>query len=416
MKARSRGTGVGRAVRLIVVVVLGLAIGLAALIWGGPLMSGALFLAWPPRAHPIAHDLSGYVPLHKGHVDLQTGLYVREDDDLVLGSPMPFVMRRTYRNRDARSRPFGVGATSNADWYLVGDGVRFQWADLILADGGRIHYARTSSGTSYQTARFAHWQTPTIFYGSQLGWTGFGWVLRLLDGTIANIQACSPDGRGVCGLVRLRDSDGHVLTFARDREGLLRTIDNGSDRASFQYDDHRRIRVIRQHGLDRMRYEYDAGGRLTRATAADGAVRTYTYGSDDEMLTVRESGRGVDNTYDADGRLIHQVFHRDGLPDYAETVAYRTNGTTVLEAERTDNTGRHEIDRFDDRGNLALDIVERAGKAPVLLSYDHTQGEFLESLTIRCMKDGRRVAETTSPTVAYGNDDLMDAVIGWFCD
>jgi hypothetical protein len=135
------------------------------------------------------------------------------------------------------------------------------------------------------------------------------------------------------------------------------------------------------------------------------------------MLTVREPGRGVDNTYDADGRrLIHQVFHRDGQPDYVETVVYRTNGNTVLEAETTDNAGRHEVDRFDDRGNLALDIVERAGKAPVLLSYDHIQGEFLESLTIRCAKNGRRVAETIPPTAAYGNDDLMDAVIGWFCD
>jgi YD repeat-containing protein len=401
---------------MLLVLGLALAVGVAALIWGGPLMSGALFLAWPPSAHPSAHDLSAYVPLHKGYADLQTGLYVREDDDLVLAGPMPFVMRRTYRTNDRRSRPFGVGATSNADWYLVGDGVRFQFVELILADGGRIHYDRTSSGTSYQTARFAHWQTPTIFYGSQIGWTGFGWVLRFLDGSIANIQACSPDGRGVCGLVRLRDADGHVITFTRDREGLLRSIDNGSERASFQYDDRRRIRVIRQHGLDRMRYVYDAGGRLTRATAADGTVRTYTYGPDDEMLTVREPGRGVDNTYNADGRLIHQVFHRDGLPDDIETIAYRTNGESVLETETTDNNGRHEVERFDDHGNLAVDIVERAGKAPVLLSYDHTRGEFLESLTIRCVKNGRRVAETIPPTAAYGNDDLMDAVIGWFCD
>jgi len=40
-----------------------------------------------------------------------TGLYIHNDDDLVIDGPMRVVLRRTYLSRDRVSRSFGVGAT-----------------------------------------------------------------------------------------------------------------------------------------------------------------------------------------------------------------------------------------------------------------------------------------------------------------
>src|SRR5262245_26988883 len=127
---------------------------------------------------------NGYPPLHEGHVDAATGLYVREDEDLVLAGAPSFVLRRTYRTRDTRARAFGIGASHTGDWFLVGDTATFRWADLILEDGGRIHYERTSKGTGLSNARYQHWQTPSSFYGSELAWTGADWMVRRRDGVI----------------------------------------------------------------------------------------------------------------------------------------------------------------------------------------------------------------------------------------
>ena len=48
-------------------------------------------------------------------------------------------------------------------------------------------------------------------------------------------------------------------------------------------------------------------GRLMRAEGSNGDVRSYGYGARDEMLTVHEPGRSVENTFDANGRVVRQV-------------------------------------------------------------------------------------------------------------
>src|SRR5207248_328275 len=103
---------------------------------------------WSQAEHAAAGARlsDAYTPLHTGHIDTGTGLYVREDEDLVLSGAPSFVLRRTYRTRDSRSRAFGIGASHTGEWFLVGDSETFQWADLVLEDGGRIHYERTSKG------------------------------------------------------------------------------------------------------------------------------------------------------------------------------------------------------------------------------------------------------------------------------
>ena len=63
-----------------------------------------------PNASAAAVSHRPWRPLHKGGADLSTGVYVREDDDLVVNTPLPIVLRRTYNSGDQYSRQFGVDA------------------------------------------------------------------------------------------------------------------------------------------------------------------------------------------------------------------------------------------------------------------------------------------------------------------
>src|SRR5262249_7119388 len=161
-------------------------------------------------------------------------LYVREDEDMVLRGAPSFVLRRTYRTRDGQSRAFGAGASHTGDWYLIGDGSAFQWAELILEDGARIHYDRVTAGTSVFNARFEHWTTPTAFYGSQLAWHGTDWIIRERDGTLLTFLACGPQ-RGRCALASIRQRDRQTIRFRRDSAGTLTAIEAGRQWITFEY-------------------------------------------------------------------------------------------------------------------------------------------------------------------------------------
>ncbi len=52
---------------------------------------------------------------------------------------------------------------------LIGDGT-YTWADLILPDGGRVHFVRTSGGMGYASAVMEHIETPSQFFKATLRW------------------------------------------------------------------------------------------------------------------------------------------------------------------------------------------------------------------------------------------------------
>ncbi len=108
--------------------------------------------------------------------------------DIVLPDIIPIVISRTYRQNYAKGREFGIGTTSSYDLFLTGDtsNTVYTYAELILPDGGRIRYERTSSGTGLADAIMEHTATPTAFYKSTLSWDSVEevWKLRLKNGTM----------------------------------------------------------------------------------------------------------------------------------------------------------------------------------------------------------------------------------------
>jgi YD repeat-containing protein len=309
-------------------------------------------------------------PLHKGGADLSTGVYIREDDDLVVKTPFPVVLRRTYNSGDGYSRQFGMNATHPGEWWIRGDSdPRVPWAELILANGGRIRFVRISPGATKAGAVLRHDATPTEFDGALLSWTGALWRMKFRDGSAAFFLDCEADP-AVCALVERRDPDGHRISYVRDPSGTLLRMESDGQSIAFDYD-HRK-RIVRAYDSLRLevRYSYDDRGRLVRAVASDGVVRSYEYNDHDKLVGVREPGRILRNWFDSAGRWIGQVVKNseDDEDLYAARARYVVEDGAIVESYFDEGRGlvayRYNADHYVVSETLAAD-----GPAPIVITY-----------------------------------------------
>jgi YD repeat-containing protein len=323
----------------------------------------------PVAPAPVAPHTT-WRPLHKGYADLSTGVYIREDDDLVVPTPFPIVLRRTYNSGDGHSRQFGIDATHPGEWWLHGDNdPRVPWAELILADGGRIRFTRISPGDTRDGAVLTHNSTPTEFNGALLSWTGSTWQLRLRDGSTASFMDC--DGQAqMCSLIESRDPDGHTITFARDASGLLLRMESEGQSIAFDYDDQKRIIRAFATSQNEVRYDYDDAGRLIHAAMSDGTVRRYAYDSRNYLVRIEEPGRIVENRFDESGRWAYQtVKDSENDPDpYVAIARYVVENGVVVETDFDEGDGL-EVSRYNAHGYIVSETLFANSSTPVTFRY-----------------------------------------------
>jgi Domain of unknown function (DUF6531) len=380
-----------KAARRLVMLAVGLTIS-GAIVIAGPLSSGGLFLTLPTAGEQEAVTLPWLEPHHRGGIDFATGLYVRADQDLIVrGGDLPLVLQRTYRTEDSVSRAFGLGATHNGEWYLTGDGRRFQWAQLILDDGSPVTYHRISWGSSFFNAMFEHTESPTVFYKSRLGWTGSRWALRWFDGSVAIFRACNPKGNDRCGIVELRSPTGLTVRYIRDRATqTLHAIRSGQAEIEFHYDGHHRV------------------------SESNGVVRRYTYDSRGAMLTIDEPRWHIENTYDADGRCIHQVTRWPNGEKATLDVAYKVEKDGITETTTSWNDGSKTVYHFDDDHYVASKEFDPTGPAPVVILYRRNAGSnFPTGFSIRCYDAGKRLLRMKDGE--YRGEEPTDAMAASTC-
>jgi RHS repeat-associated protein len=255
----------------------------------------------PPADAPQPDSPDGGDP-----VDLGTGLFVLEKTDLLLPDVIPLALTRTYRPNDPARRAFGIGSTHPYDMYLWSANM-YQETDLVLPDGGRIHYVRISPGTDIQTAVFEHTATPGPFYKSRITWRGLsaGWDLTLQDGTVYVMGDIAP-------LQAIRDRYGNTVTITRSggQIGNITKITSPNGRwITFSYDGSNRVTQATDNIGRSVGYTYDASGRLWKVTDPANGVTEYTYDTSHRMLTLKDA-RGITyltNHYDANGRVDLQT-------------------------------------------------------------------------------------------------------------
>ena len=249
-------------------------------------------------------------------VDLRYGLFLDQRTEFYIPGRIPLEFTRVLRTQDSRSRAFGIGGNHNLNIFPVGDRWPFTWMDLILADGGRVHYKRSNWGFGYWDATYSESNSGrSEFSGSKVSWNWPGW--KLVEPGRKTYYF--PDGGHLqrpeqSALLAVEDRQGNWLNLPRDSAGnLIRALGGRkSDKElDFQYDVQNRITQVRERTGPHADYSYDSGGHLVHVKELDGQVTDYSYDTKNRMITVMQNGNLIlSNEYDAADRVIRQT-----LPD-----------------------------------------------------------------------------------------------------
>jgi YD repeat-containing protein len=282
-------------------------------------------------------------------VDMGTGLLVNSHTDLYLPDTMPISITRTYRQSDSSSRAFGIG--TNFDYGIFLHSQNFsQEADLVLPDSSKIHFVRIA-GTGHFDGEFEAQNTPTIFYKSRLVWNGWGWNLKLRDGTVYVFGSAKP-------LQAIRDRYGNQITLTRTngQGGNITQITSPNGKwIKLSYDTSNRITRAEDNTGRAVVYTYDTSGRLAQVTGPANNITKYTYNASHQLTTITDA-RDIEyltNEYDANGRIKKQTQADQSTYQFAYTLA---NGK-VTEAQATDPRGHVRKVSFDSGGYVTSDTA-----------------------------------------------------------
>jgi YD repeat-containing protein len=265
--------------------------------------------------------------------DVETGIYYRTYLDLSIDDSIPIRFERTQRNRDTRSRAFGIGASTSYDMFIIGDTDKFSWVALVMADGGQIRYARISPGASYSDGVFEDQNTPGKFLGSRISWNFWhgNWTVALKDGTEYTVQGCNANSKaGQCAVTEMRNKAGERLTIKRDGDGnILRITSPHGFFVSATNDSAGRITRVEDDAKRWVSYEYDSAGALAKSQNWRGIIQGYKYDAQFNMVRVDESGKDAQglyqftiiNAFDKQNRFAAQTMSSGGFT----TAEYITN-------------------------------------------------------------------------------------------
>ncbi|MDE7434821.1 MAG: hypothetical protein K2N01_03210 [Lachnospiraceae bacterium] len=246
-------------------------------------------------------------------VNLSTGNFTYEKEDLRIPGNPPLIIRRSY---NALSDEKG----------LLGQGWRFSWescirrmeaeAVLCAGDGHEERYERGRDGSFWGSGtRNRLTEGPEGYelttpegiryrYDTEGRLTGWKEAFR---GTVR----LSYEGEKLCRIFREPDGAGYRLVYGTASDGEARLLEIREELPGDNGEKGLAERTVS--------YTYDERGHLEIVTGADG--NTLTYGYDEEgrirSVTNAEGTVTVVNTYDEEGRCIRQEFPDGGAMEYA---------------------------------------------------------------------------------------------------
>ena len=280
-------------------------------------------------------------------VDPSTGIFSMHKTDLTLPDVIPLALTRTYNSGDTFARAFGRGMTHPYAMFLFSSQSQYTQADLILPEGGKIHYVRTSSGIGFTDAELTHVErpmdtpatsaTPTTFYQSKITWNGNGWNLTLTDRTVYVFGENAP-------LQAIRDRYGNTveITHANGQTGNITQVTSPNGRwIRFTYDTSNRITQAKDNIGRTVSYTYDANGNLETVTDPETNVTTYTYTAGNQLATIKD-GRNIvylTNEY-TNGRVSRQTL---ADPEAIYQFSYTADASgNITQTDITDPRGHIE--------------------------------------------------------------------------
>jgi YD repeat-containing protein len=273
------------------------------------------------------------------------GLFVMSRADFSFRGQPSFTFIRKYRPLDDRSRAFGIGATDSFDIFPAGDSETFSSIDLVLPDGARIHYSRTSMGTRVANAKLrsgSHMGSP--FSLSSLAWNGNGWDLLTQNGWTYKFPSSGPDRTWQqSALIGIVSTSGEAFSIQRNTSGDLQEV-RAPDGESIKFtnDAKHRITSGTESSGHAIQYEYDTAGRLVHVHDSQNGDEFYEYDPANRLTAVRDAQHHplLLNTYGYLGEIRSQtladgekLLYESGYEENHKLVSLRLimpNGYTIL--------------------------------------------------------------------------------------
>jgi len=301
-------------------------------------------------------------------VDLGTGIFTVEKNDLVLSARIPISIQRTYRSDDTRSGFFGIGwnlgiyesrLTSNGDTVV-----------LTMPDQNTFQFRPSGPGQWTSTESILLGAVITQLPGE------FDFQIRYKDGIIHTYTRIIGFAN-TAGLSAITDRNGNTVTITRESPapgvfGLITQITEPTGRSyALNYDGVGRITSVSDPIARQVLYTYDAEGRLETVTDLAGGVTRYAYDAQHRITSITDprSITFLTNEYDAQGRVIRQTQADGGIWQFA----YALVGPSLTETRVTDPRGNITTHRFNTTGQ-PLSTTDALGQTT---TYEYAGGSNL---------------------------------------
>ncbi|MFJ6943304.1 RHS repeat-associated core domain-containing protein [Streptomyces wuyuanensis] len=265
-------------------------------------------------------------------VELSTGMLTDSRTDLAVSDPRGSAeVTRTYWQGDTHKRAFGIGRDLIYNSFLHSQ-EQYKEVDLYLPGGAKVHYTRTSPGTTWNDAVFEPLNSPSEFKGSKIYGGNGRWELRFRDGSRWTYGQYAPLGE-------IRDRHGNITKITRrngSKGDITQITTPGGRWVSFTYDSEHRVTGARDNTGRTTSYTYDTAGRLDTVTDPAGKVSRYTYDGTSNRIATATDARGITymtNTFDGNGRVKEQTL-TEGQKytfDYTQDGLGRITSATVTQ-------------------------------------------------------------------------------------
>lgn len=323
-------------------------------------------------------------------VNLSTGNFVYDHEDIKVGGEIPLTFHRYYNAKDRAKGSLGRCFRHNYEIWLI-ENIENGKVTVCMGDGQRKTFKRKEDGT-YQSL---HSALETLTKGEK------GYILESLS---ASCFLFNQDGK----IERLESRQKKGITFEYDVEGRLDII--LTDYGAFlkcAYDEDGFLNKVSDHTGRTVLFTYEKG-KLATVTKPEGGSYKYCYGKNgriEEIVNPRGSV-SVKNTYDEKRRITYQEFPDGGSMTYVyddakrQVVLTERNGSRIIyvhdgkyrntDVEYEDGTKEHfeyngknqrilAVDRngnstrmaYDNRGNLTQVINALGEKTSITYNADN---------------------------------------------
>lgn len=258
-------------------------------------------------------------------VNLSTGNFIYEHEDLKIGGEIPLSFHRYYNSKDSRRGVLGNCFLHNYQISLEKE--KNGTVGVRLADGQINYYDKNEQG------EYVGRNTALEF----LKETEEGYIL-IHPGQ----ERISFDREGK--MLRKENMNGRGISFSYLEDGKLEkaAADNGSS-LTYNYNKEEQLEKVTDHTGRTVLLQYQ-GKELKKVITASGAEYAYHYGENGRITEVENARQvtSVKNLYDRRFRIIHQEFPDGGTM----TFAYDDKNRRVTLTERN---GSKIIHVHDDR-------------------------------------------------------------------